>query len=273
MAAWLAAVADGVLRGAPPEIYRMTPASQHQGEIERNRRSWEGKPLLREIYEGFYRLILGQIDSGIDAPVVEIGAGIGSLKARLPSVIATDLFVNPGVDVVCDAYELPFASASVGHLVLFDVFHHLAAPNAFLGEARRVLLPRGRLILFEPYISAGSLPVYGLFHHEPVAWGRAINLDTSVARPRGYYAAQGNATRLFFWREVPGWPEGWRILRAEAFSCFHYLLSGGYSRGALYPAGMLTSMRALDAALSRWPRLFGGRCLVVLQPDEANATR
>ena len=58
--------------------------------------------------------------------------------------------------MVCDGYELPFRDAALSHLVLFDVFHHLRAPNAFLREARRVLTPRGRLILFEPYISWSS---------------------------------------------------------------------------------------------------------------------
>ena len=51
----------------------------------------------------------------------------------------------------------PFVERSLSHLVLFDVFHHLRAPNAFLREARRVLTPSGRLILFEPYISWTSL--------------------------------------------------------------------------------------------------------------------
>jgi len=35
----------------------------------------------------------------------------------------------------------------LSHLILFDVFHHLRAPNAFLREARRVLTREGRLIL------------------------------------------------------------------------------------------------------------------------------
>ena len=120
---------------------------------------------------------------------------------------------------------MPFSAASVSHLVLFDVFHHLEAPNTFLKEARRVMSPQGRVILFEPFISAFSFPIYGLLHHEPVAWRNPINLSSSLPRPHGYYAAEGNATRLFFRREVPGWPEGWTIFHAEAFSSFHYLLS------------------------------------------------
>jgi len=241
------------------------PLGQHQAEIGRNLRAWEGKPLLQKIYAGFYRRILGLIDHSIPGRVVEIGSGIGNLKAHLPQALATDLFPNPWLDVVCDGYELPFRTASVSHLVLFDVFHHLRAPNAFLREARRVLAPAGRLILFDPYISWSSHPVYGLLHHEPVAWSAPISLTETLPRPRDYYAAQGNATRLFFRKEIPGWPEGWTILHAEAFSCFHYLLSGGYGKPAFYPASWMEAFDRCDATLSQWPRIFGGRCLVGLQ--------
>ncbi|MEI7731826.1 MAG: class I SAM-dependent methyltransferase [Verrucomicrobiota bacterium] len=237
---------------------------QHQVEIQKNLHYWQNKPLLQEIYAGFYRRIVSLIDQRIPGKIVEIGSGIGNLKTHLPGAITTDLFPNPWLDLVCDAYELPFADGAVSHLVAFDVFHHLEAPNAFLKEAHRALCPGGRIILFEPFISAASYPVYGWLHHEPVALRKPIQQATTLPPPRAYYAAQGNATRLFFKQEIPGWPEGWSIFHREAFSAFHYLLSGGYSKPACYPAAGLNRMRRLDAALSRWPRLFGGRCLVGL---------
>ncbi|MDB6021580.1 MAG: Methyltransferase type 11 [Pedosphaera sp.] len=245
----------------------MTPLAQHQLEIQKNLRAWNAKPLLQKIYAGFYQRILALIDTQIPGRIVEIGSGIGNLKTHLPSAITTDLFPNPWLDVVCDGYELPFANETLSHLVLFDVFHHLRAPNAFLREARRVLTPRGRIILFEPYISWSSFPVYGLLHHEPVARKAPINFATELPRPRDYYAAQGNATRLFFHREIANWPEsqGWAILHTRAFSSFSYLLSGGYSKPAMYPGGGLNMFRSWDELLSNWPRLFAGRCLVVLQ--------
>lgn len=240
--------------------------TQHQREIGQNLRLWDSKPLLRNIYADFYRRILALIDTSLPGRIVEIGSGIGNLKSHLPQALATDLFPNPWLDLVCDGYELPFVSGSLSHLVLFDVFHHLETPNAFLREARRVLRADGRLILFDPFISHASMPVYGLLHHEPVAWRRQINSANTAPRPRGYYAAQGNATRLFFNREISNWPEGWNVFHAEAFSCFHYLLSGGYGKPAVYPAGFLKPLQKLDCALSRWPRLFGGRCLIGLRP-------
>jgi len=120
----------------------------------------------------------------------------------------------------------------------------------------------GRLILFEPYISLASYPVYGLFHHEPVAGvSQLISARRSGDRAI-YYAAQGNATRLFFTSEFPHWPDGWNVFYAKAFSTFHYLLSGGYSKPAVYPAKCFDRIQEIDERLSHWPRVFGGRCLV-----------
>jgi SAM-dependent methyltransferase len=162
---------------------------------------------------------------------------------------------------------LPFKDRTVSHLVLVDVFHHLQAPDAFLREARRVLVDEGRLILLEPYVSWFSLPVYGLMHHEPVAWRDAISFAERPPDPHDYYAAQGNTTRLFFRRVRPGWPDGWSVFHAEALAGVSYLLSGGFSRRALYPARWLPWLQRCDARLSRWPRAFGARCLIGLRPE------
>jgi SAM-dependent methyltransferase len=243
-----------------------TPLVQHQTEIQRNLEAWQKKPLLRQVYAGFYNRIVALLDRGLPGRIGEIGSGVGNLKSHLPQAIGTDLFPNPWLDVVCDGYELPFVTGSLSHLILFDVFHHLRAPTAFLRESRRVLTRGGRLILFEPYISWWSFPVYGLLHHEPVAWRSQIDFADALPRPRDYYAAQGNATRLFFRREGRGWPPGWTVFHAEAFASLSYLLSGGFSKPALYPAGSLPALARLDRALSHWPGLFGARCLVGLRP-------
>ena len=242
------------------------PLVQHQTEIQSNLVAWQNKPLLSRLYSKFYERIVALLDANLSGRIVEIGSGVGNLKSHLPSAVSTDLFPNPWLDVVCDGYELPFVNGSLSHLILFDVFHHLRAPNAFLREARRVLAREGRLILFEPYISWSSFPVYVFLHHEPVALRAAINFVHTLPRPRDYYAAQGNATRLFFRRERRDWPSGWSLVHAEAFAGFSYLFSGGFSKPALYSARWLPRFERLDQALSRWPRLFGARCLVALQP-------
>lgn len=242
----------------------MTPIEQHQLEIEKNLRSWKNKPLLRQVYARFYERIVSRIDPEIPGSVVELGSGIGNLKVYFPKAISSDLFTNPWLDLVYDGYDMPFADESVSHLVLFDVFHHLRAPKAFLREAGRVLTPGGRVILFEPCISVMSYPAYVL-HHEGVNWREPIFMGDQLPRPRDYYTGQGNATRLFFSDEYKGWLEGWRVSHAERIAALSYLLSGGYSKPQLYPDRMLGLMQKLDEILSRYPRLFAARALIVLQ--------
>jgi len=243
-----------------------TALTQHQAEIQRNLRAWNSKPLLRAVYDSFYDRIVRLIDKSLLGTVVEIGSGIGNLKSRLAGAITTDLFPNPWLDMLCDGYELPFQSKTISHLILFDVFHHLRAPLAFFREATRVLTPGGRVVLFEPYISAASYPIYGLLHHEPVALKEEISTAETLPRPRDYYAAQGNATRLFFRAESDVPLKGWVVFHRQAFASFAYLFSGGFSKPALYPRLFLPMWQKLDRWLSSCPRLLAGRCLVGLTP-------
>lgn len=240
------------------------PLEQHQAEIQSNRAAWEKKPLLRRAYAAFYGRIVRLIDRGLPGVILEIGSGIGNLKEHVPGAISSDLFPNPWLDLVCDGYELPFQDGSLSHLILFDVFHHLEAPRAFLAEARRALAAHGRLIIFEPFLSLLSWPVYGGLHHEPVGWNTPLRGDVTLPRPRGYYAAQGNATRWFFRQEKPAWVEDWSVFHREAFAACAYLMSGGFSKPACLPSGWFGVLDRLDERLSRWPRWFGARCLVGL---------
>jgi hypothetical protein len=99
-----------------------------------------------------------------------------------------------------------------------------------------------------------------------VAWGQPISSADTLSRPRDYYAAQGNATRLFFRKGNPGWPEGWAVFHRQAFASFSYLLAGGFTKPAVYPRAFLGALERIDHLLTRWPRLFGARCLVGLTP-------
>ena len=245
----------------------MMDIEQHQQEILQNKRSWESKRLLRTIYGSFYNQIIAHIDHTLPGKIVELGSGAGNLKSILPHAICTDLFPNPWLDAVCNAYAMPFENNSVSHLVLFDVFHHLERPNAFLKEARRVLTGGGRVIIFEPYMSTTSAMVYGFFHHEPIGWKKLINYSDDAPSGNSYYAAQGNATRLFFRHESENWLKGWKVFHTQPMVSFSYLLSGGYSKPALYPETVLPMLQKLDALLTTWPSLFAARCLIGLTPE------
>ena len=245
----------------------MMNIEQHQIEILRNKHAWESKRLLRAIYNSFYSQISALINPALNGKIVELGSGVGNLKSAIPHAICTDLFPNPWLDIVCSAYSMPFNNSSVSHLVLFDVFHHLERPNAFFKEARRVLTNGGRVIIFEPYISASSMAIYRLLHHEPIAWKMLINYSDSAPLEDCYYAAQGNATRLFFRFETEEWLKGWKVFYKQRIVSFSYLFSGGYSKPAIYPEKALPMMQRLDNILSKWPSVFAARCLVGLTPE------
>jgi SAM-dependent methyltransferase len=233
----------------------MTP---YEEEINRNAEVWWSKALLRDVYFQMYAKVAQWIDPAIAGKIVEIGSGIGNFGEFRSDVVLTDQSIQPWIDLTCSAYRLPFHDRTVSHIVMFDVFHHLSAPRAFFESARSAIGEGGRVILVEPYISVTSAVAYGVFHDEPIAWRAKIEDTPST----GYYAAQGNATRLLF--GDLDWLPGWRVVHRESFSAFGYLLSGGFSRPALYPRKFLPALNGVDRALSHFPKLFGARCLIVL---------
>jgi SAM-dependent methyltransferase len=233
----------------------MTP---YEEEINRNAEIWKSKALLRDVYFQMYAKLAQWIDTSVPGKIIEIGSGIGNFGEFRSDVVLTDQSIHPWIDLTCSGYQLPFRDRTLSHIVMVDVFHHLSAPRAFFDGARSLMANGGRVIVLEPYISLMSAVAYGIFHDEPIAWRAKIEDTPST----DYYAAQGNATRLLFGDLE--WLPGWRVVHREAFSAFPYLLSGGFSRPALYPRKLLPMFNAVDRALSHFPKLFGARCLIVL---------
>ena len=236
--------------------------SQHLSEIKSNLAAWSRKPLLKKVYSDLYMKLLKKIDSADLGVIVELGSGIGNLKSYVPTAITSDIFCHDWIDISCSAYDLPFRDESVANLVLFDVFHHLEHPLAFMKEAERVLVKNGKIVRVEPYMSLFTFPIYGLLHHEPVALMNRISSEEQRPKIQSHYAAQGNATRLFFNRDEIKLPSSWCVKSAEAFACFSYLFSGGFSKRSFYPYSLFSVMKWLDSRLSRWPKIFAGRCVV-----------
>ncbi|MDI1248210.1 MAG: class I SAM-dependent methyltransferase [Lacunisphaera sp.] len=248
------------------------PLEQHNIEIQRNRAAWARKPMLREIYHDFYRRIAAWINPAIPGPVVELGSGMGRIKDVIPQCVTTDLFPNPWLDRRENCYALSFADGSVSHLILFDVWHHLRYPGTALREFHRVLAPGGRLILFEPAASWVGRLVYHFFHHEPVAVRDPITWLAPAgfsAADADYYAAQGSATRLFWWGEGHARLTGWRLREVRPLTSFDYFASGGFSGPHLGGRFLHGLMRALDCVTSPLPRVFAARLLVVLEKEPA----
>ena len=247
------------------------PADRHNQEIEGNRLFWSKKPALRSVYSDFYSQIRDCICENTEGTSnVELGSGIGNIKAHIPDCITTDLFPNPGIDRVENAYSLSFNEGSVANLILFDVWHHLEYPANFLAEASRVLMPGGRLVIFDPAMSWTGRFVYGLFHHEPLGRHVRFSINPVELREPGrlpYFAAQSSAHRLLLRREVPELLDGWRLEEIKQMTSFAYLASGGFRGRQLYPDLALPLVKMIDRVLGICPALFAARLLVVLSKE------
>ena len=174
--------------------------SIHNDEIAQNIEHWNRKPSLQKAYHAFHELISKYLTDSGHGQTVELGSGIGNIKDTIPHCLRTDLFPNPWIDHVENAYKLSFSDESVSNLIMFDVFHHLRYPGTALTEAFRVCAPGGRLIIFEPCVSLLGRLVYGPLHAEPLALNEEITWqapDSWSAEDIDYYAAQGNASRVF----------------------------------------------------------------------------
>lgn len=249
----------------------MIKEEQHNIEIHQNLDLWNNKPILQKIYNQFYKLIGKQVRQDIEGRIVELGSGIGNLKSVIPNCICTDIFANPWIDQTENAYKLSFSDESVSNLILFDVWHHLEFPGTVLQEFDRVLKPGGRVIIFDPAISLLGSIVYGWFHHEPINFMKKIQWSAPPGfsyEKANYYAAQGNATRIFKFNKYKQYFSNWNIVKVKTFSSISYVASGGYSGRQLYPDRFFSLMKFIDKACDLFPLFFATRMLVVLEKKE-----
>src|SRR5215207_8049592 len=240
----------------------------HQGLIEKNHEYWNRKPILRTLYGDFYRLIAKNLSNLPESKIVELGSGLGNIHEFIPTCLRTDLFPNPWIDQIENAYQLSFPDGSISDLILTDVFHHLKYPGTALREFSRVLPKGGRVIMLEPGMSALGWLVYGVLHEEPIAVTKKIEWEAPVGWSPDqvdFYAAQGNASRIFVGKGFRDQLTGWKKMETQRLSTIAYAASGGFSKPQLYPTAALPLMRNLERLLDRFPLLFATRLLVILE--------
>jgi len=253
----------------------METTTQHNVEILENRQFWEKKPLLRMVYAQFYREIALRVNPAVPGLIVELGSGMGNIKEHIPQCVTTDIFPNPWLDRVENAYHLSFNQGAIGHLILFDVWHHLKYPGTALSEFSRVLAPGGKIIIFEPAMGHIGRFVFGRFHHEPLGLEERIEWYA----PKGfsgydpaYYAAQGNASRVFGSADFVNELSLWRISEVAYYSGLAYVASGGFRGPQLYPKAFWPLLNRMDSMLSRYPSL-ASRMLIVLDEEKSFQSR
>jgi SAM-dependent methyltransferase len=238
--------------------------------FEDHRRAWETNPALRTLYAEWYGRVAAALPPASLGPRVELGSGPGFARGFIPELELTDLVKAPWHDREVSAEALPFADASLGGLVLFDVLHHVPSPRRFFVEAARALKSGGRVVMCEPYIGPLSYPVYKFLHEEPVDL-RADPLAPAARDARDPFDSnQAIPTLLFgrarfrsaFAREFPQL----EVRAVEHLAGPSYAASGGFSRGALVPQVVWNALHALEARLPEPVfRALGFRMLVTLE--------
>jgi SAM-dependent methyltransferase len=241
--------------------------AEHQRQIEENLRYWEAKPILREIYRDFHRLLARYL-SGVPGETMEIGSGIGNIKEVIPNCVRTDIFPNPWIDRQENIYRLSSASNSVANLILFDVFHHLESPLDALDECRRVLKVGGRLLVFDHAMSAAGFLFSKFAHHERPGFCRGYRLraeDPSRLAEPSYYADHANTFRVFERRFDELLRPDWHRVAVVKLPAIQWLLSGGYRGPSLLHPSAMPLVTAVERLSSIAPSLFALRCLITIE--------
>ncbi|MFQ5647037.1 MAG: class I SAM-dependent methyltransferase [bacterium] len=200
-------------------------------EILSQREIWDRKEVLRLIYRDWYKDIVARMkapDTGVN---LELGCGCGNFKKYFPNVISSDMFANPWVDMVTSADVLPFAPESIDNIVMIDVLHHLKYPAGFFSEAQKILKPKGRLIMIEPYVYYAAFLLYRFLHHEPVDLGQEPFPENGERVRETDFANEALPSIIFekhFDRFKQKFP-GLKLVMKRFFCFWAYPLSGGFN--------------------------------------------
>jgi len=251
--------------------------TQAQEQLLRHRRIWEQKPILRHVYndEFFARLLTFRKPGGVS---VEVGAGPGFFKQSAPQILSTDLIWCPWLDAIADAQQLPFRAGSVTNIFGLDMLHHLATPMAFLSEVSRILIPGGRLILVEPWITPFSYFVFRFLHQERCDLSETPWLSSARRALPPKMAFDGNQAIPYILfgpkhrsKTLGSFPD-LKLLALEPFCLFAYLLSGGFKPMNLLPESLYPALSKFERATSPlWRRLAALRVLLVLEKRQLEA--
>lgn len=231
------------------------------------RRIIQQKAFLKRIYQAWYQELADCLPA-IEGPALELGSGAGFLAECLPGLLTSEVFYCPGVRLVLDGRQLPFADQTLRAIVMTDVFHHIPAVQRFLREAGRCVRPGGIIAMIEPWMTPWSRWVYKHLHHEPCN-PQARDWEFTSSGPLS--GANEALAWIVFSRDCrrfsSEFPE-WEIKTIRPMMPFCYLASGGVTTRSLMPGWSFALWRGLETALDPWKEKLAMFALILLQRNE-----
>ena len=209
---------------------------------------------LHELYREIYGRFAACVDRCPPAGrVLELGSGAGFARETIPDLIASDILPYPALDVVLDGRHLPFRSATLRAIVMFNVFHHVPDVGALLAECERTLRPGGRILIVDQHPGIVAAPLLRYVHHAPYAPGAGWTFESSGPLS----GANGALCWIVFRRDREQFRRrfpGLSLERYEPHTPLRYWAAGGMKPWTLLPPPLFRAATALDRALaSAWP--------------------
>lgn len=212
----------------------------------------QSKPFLRKFYYESYQKFAACLERcPKKGSPLELGSGAGFAAGVIPGLITSDVLLYQSVDYVIDARELPFSDHSIRLICMINVFHHIQDVEAFLFEAQRCLVPRGRLFIVDQHVGYISRPILDHIHHEsfqPDAEEWAFETNGPVS------GANGALAWMVFRRDRERFESKFRqlrLVRYQQHTPLGYWFSGGLRNWNLVPQAMTGPVRRFDRFLMR----------------------
>ena len=207
------------------------------------------KRFLYKLYLDFYLQMLAMAKELPKGPIIELGSGAGFIREIAPTVITSEVFLIPNLDLVFSGHNLPFRDKSVSCFLMLDVFHHIPKPIWFLQEAERCLRKGGKIVMIEPYNSIFARFFYQRFHHE--SFDPSAGWEHQEQGPLS--GANGALPWIIFIRDKQKFNQNLPNLQIKSIrphTPFAYLLSGGVAFKSFLPGICFKPVRFCEKLLS-----------------------
>ena len=191
----------------------------------------EQERLVEQAEHWRHRLIRDGTELAPGTRLLEVGCGVGAVLAVLgqeyPGIRLTGVDIEPkqlefarghlersGVEAAlleADALALPFADESFDYVWTMWLLEHIADPPVALREARRVLVPGGRMTAIEVDYSTcraePTTPAIDVLFHAMVRGMAASGWSDAGTRLPGWLTAAGfreidEGARTFWWTDA-----------------------------------------------------------------------